>query len=303
MLYITCFATYENIKVGKIDSYYKNYLNETILRNIIKEVEIDLEKQLRRDLFNYSNFGKPIDILYLPPSKIELKINENIKKYELLKNKADILKKDIQKNEEIIFPKERELLKEGELLNRRVENLNNFIKVQNKRKNINKEEHIQINKIINDEKKSIDIKKRDFKSNQNKFNKLINEHNKFINEYNKYISTLNKISNDIESLNRNYKKTKGKAFGMVETTTKTIIKNGRVNKEYSYKRTWEKIEIYGFESLNELKVIIAHEILHLLGASHVEKKGALMNPVLQKNQLEKLQLTKYDIEHLKRVLE
>ena len=300
--FLFSFASYENIKVGKIDSYYKKNLNENILRNIIKEVEADLEKQFGKDLFNYSTLGKPIDILYLPPSKIELKINENIKRYELLKNDIDRMKKKIQENEKIISLDEKELLNKGEILNKRVSNLNEFIKVQNKRKNINKDEYIKINKIINEEKKSIDIKKKDFKSNQNKFNKLIDEHNKYISKHNKYIFDLNKLSNEIESLNRNYKKIKGKAFGIVETTTKTIIKNGKINKQTNHKTTAQKIEIYGFDSLNELKVIIAHEILHLLGAFHIEKKGALMNPILQENQLIKLQLTKDDIKVLKRVL-
>ena len=57
-----------------------------------------------------------------------------------------------------------------------------------------------------------------------------------------------------------------------------------------------KIEIYGFESLNELKAILAHELAHLVGIPHIEVVGALMNPVLQKNQIENLELTSYDIE-------
>ena len=61
-----------------------------------------------------------------------------------------------------------------------------------------------------------------------------------------------------------------------------------------------KIEIYGFNNLNELKVILAHEIAHLVGLPHIDKKGALMNPIIQVNQIEKLFLTHEDIELFKR---
>ena len=44
-----------------------------------------------------------------------------------------------------------------------------------------------------------------------------------------------------------------------------------------------KIEIYGFDNKQELKVILAHEIAHLVGIPHINVKDALMNPILQKS--------------------
>lgn len=60
-----------------------------------------------------------------------------------------------------------------------------------------------------------------------------------------------------------------------------------------------KIEIYGFESLSELKAILAHEIAHLVGVPHIQEQGALMNPILQKNQKQNLNLTYDDILNFK----
>ena len=61
----------------------------------------------------------------------------------------------------------------------------------------------------------------------------------------------------------------------------------------------EKIEIYGFESLDHLKAILAHELLHLVGVGHVESKGSLMNPILQNEQVLNLYLSSDDIEEVR----
>jgi predicted Zn-dependent protease len=61
-----------------------------------------------------------------------------------------------------------------------------------------------------------------------------------------------------------------------------------------------KIEIYGFESKDELKAILAHELAHLLGIPHIDAKGSLMNPILQENQIEQLSLSKKDIINFKK---
>ena len=39
--------------------------------------------------------------------------------------------------------------------------------------------------------------------------------------------------------------------------------------------------------------------MHLVGVPHIEVNGALINPLLQNNQLNKLALTKEDIESFK----
>ena len=62
----------------------------------------------------------------------------------------------------------------------------------------------------------------------------------------------------------------------------------------------DKIEIYGFDDLNSLKAILAHEIGHLVGVGHIEQQGALMNPILQENQIANLELTPADMEEFEK---
>ena len=91
----------------------------------------------------------------------------------------------------------------------------------------------------------------------------------------------------------------GRTFGFQETTLKTSYINNKEVKEKSIKNSMTKIEIYGFDSIEHLKIILAHEIAHLLGVPHINVKGALMNPILQEEQKEKLFLTLEDIENFR----
>ena len=93
------------------------------------------------------------------------------------------------------------------------------------------------------------------------------------------------MSNELESMNRSFKKVKGKTFAQKKVTLKTYYKDGKKVEERDVEKTMNKIEIYGFDNLAELKVIIAHEIGHLVGLPHIQVEHALMNPILQKKQM------------------
>jgi predicted Zn-dependent protease len=91
----------------------------------------------------------------------------------------------------------------------------------------------------------------------------------------------------------------GNAIFNTQIKKKTYLKDGKVYKIDIKEKRDEKIEIYGYETQDELKAIIAHEILHLIGIGHIDNDGALMNPILQKNQKINLSLTSVDIDNIK----
>ncbi len=99
-------------------------------------------------------------------------------------------------------------------------------------------------------------------------------------------------------MSRNFKKIKGKVFAEENTTIKTYYKDGQLVKEKNSTISMNKIEIYGFDNLKQLKVVLAHEIAHLVGIPHIEVKNALMNPLLDKNQ-DELVLSSEDILNFK----
>ena len=136
-----------------------------------------------------------------------------------------------------------------------------------------------------------------FKKEQRYLQKQITSYNNKIYSYNNYIREFRRVEKEIETLSRNFKKVQGVTIGITEITLKTLYENGEKVKKRSINRSMKKIEIYGFDNLDDLKVILAHEIGHLVGIPHINVKGALMNPILQKNQKNDFYLLPEDIKN------
>lgn len=293
-------ASYEKVTIGKIDDYYKDKITKKELEQIIKEIEYIFESTLKKNIFDYSNDGKPIDILYVPNTQLEDKIS---KKLELIKKK----KEKIEELQEYFPSKKREIeVSQDDLngqikvINQKVEDLNSYIKNVNSRKNVTKEEYSKIEEYVKNEKYEINnyLKEKD-KSYQNLQN-ILNSYNQKVVAFNNLVRESNSLIKELESLGRDIKTVNGRTFGMKETVLKTYYKDGKEVKESTTTNSMNKIEIYNFDSLEHLKVILAHEIAHLVGVPHIDDEGALMNPILQENQKSRLHLTSEDIENFRK---
>ena len=293
-------ASYEKVTIGKIDDYYKDKITKKELEQIIKEIEYIFESTLKKNIFDYSNDGKPIDILYVPNTQLEDKIS---KKLELIKKK----KEKIEELQEYFPSKKREIeVSQDDLngqikvINQKVEDLNSYIKNVNSRKNVTKEEYSKIEEYVKNEKYEINnyLKEKD-KSYQNLQN-ILNSYNQKVVAFNNLVRESNSLIKELESLGRDIKTVNGRTFGIKETVLKTYYKDGKEVKESTTTNSMNKIEIYNFDSLEHLKVILAHEIAHLIGVPHIDEEGALMNPILQENQKSRLHLTSEDIENFRK---
>jgi hypothetical protein len=294
-----CFASYEQIKIGKIDDYYKEKISVQQLRTIIDEIEQTLETQLNMNIFDYSANGKTIDILYVPDSKLQKDISKKIDKLNSKKEKLDFLNEFFSTQKVEIDKLEEFYTIQTNLLNKKVDILNNYIKDVNKQKSLDKNEYTRVQEYVKYERNKIDIDLKEQKKIQSNLTKTLNDYNQKVFSYNNLTREINTLISEIESMTRSVKRINGRTFGLQETTLKTIYKDGKTTQEKSVKTNMDKIEIYSFDSLSQLKVIIAHEIMHLIGVPHIEESGALMNPLLQNNQLDRLNLTKEDIENFK----
>ena len=293
-------ASYEKVTIGKIDDYYKDKITKKELEQIIKEIEYIFESTLKKNIFDYSVDGKPIDILYVPNTQLEDKIS---KKLELIKKK----KEKIEELQEYFPSKKREIeISQNDLngqikvINQKVEDLNSYIKNVNSRKNVTKEEYSKIEEYVKNEKFGINsyLKEKD-KSYQNLQN-ILSSYNQKVVTFNNLVRESNSLIKELESLGRDIKTVNGRTFGIQETVLKTYYKDGKEVKESITTNSMNKIEIYNFDSLEHLKVILAHEIAHLVGVPHIDDEGALMNPILQENQKNRLHLTSEDIENFRK---
>lgn len=289
------FASYQKVSIGKIDDYYENILNKEQILKIILEIKNTFDSQLSYKTFDYSMSGKAINIVYVPASKLKLRILKNKSNLKELKNKISSQKELIkieQKNLKIL---KKELKNKRSIVNNATNDLNSYIKEQNEKKITSKKEYDKIQRSIKYGKMIINKNLKTFNLAKAYFEEELFLHNNMISTYNNLILKHNYISEKIERLNKNFKEKKGVAIGYTQIKEKTYYKNGKRIKERTTKNYMKKIEIYGFDDLKQLKAILAHEIGHLVGIAHIKTKGALMNPILQKNQIKDLNLTKEDI--------
>lgn len=294
------FSSFQEIRIGKIDSYYKDKINKYELRNIIDDIEYRLESQLNEDIFDYSENGKSIDLIYLPASKLENRINKQIKRIKNKQEKIHNLQKDFSKRDKELDVLKNKFEKRNANNNKKIKIFNNYVKKINQKKNLSSSEYKKEKNYIEKEKSKINKEAKNLKKERKILKKAINTYNQKLHSYNNLIREFNSLNNEFERLNRSFKKVKGMTFGQKEIRLKTFYKNGKKLQEKSVNSSMDKIEIYGFDSLEELKAILAHEILHLVGIPHINKENSLMHPILQKKQLKNINLTNEDIINFKK---
>lgn len=298
-LFTLSFASFQEVRIGKIDDFYKDKLTEQQLRTIIDEIKYTFESELNMNIFAYSQNGKSIDILFETPSKLEEKIQKKIENINSKLEKIQELK--------ILFPQIKDEMsisqnsynEQTSILNKKIEALNEYIRDVNKKGSLSKDEYLKVQNYINNEKNQIDLESKKQKKYHMDLTRLFNHYNQKVFSFNNLVNDVNRLNNEIESMNRSFKKIKGKTFGEENTTIKSYYKDGELVKEKSTTITMNKIEIYGFDNLKQLKAVLAHEIAHLVGIPHIEAKNALMNPILDKSQEENLVLTPEDILNFK----
>lgn len=288
-------AGYEKIKIGKISNYHKDKISPFILKQLLDEIEQQFESQLGYNVFDYSSDGKPIDLLYISPSTAQKRVERKISQYERkVKKSQDLI--DFFKQTDVELDKLNiEYKSFSSKLNDKIISFNSYVENINKIKKYPKEEFEKIKNNIALKKADINEDKRVKKRLESKLRLKTTKYNNRVIVYNNLTSQINHLAFEIESLNRSLKIVKGQAIGQKVIKYKTYLKDGKYVKEKSIEHSMNKIEIYSFESLNQLKVILAHEIAHLVGIPHIDVKGALMNPILQDNQVKNLKLTYEDI--------
>lgn len=294
------FASFQNVKIGRIDSYYKNKISKEELKTIIEEIEIFFESKLNINVFDYSATGKSINLVYVPASKLENRILDYVQKLKLKEKEITNLHKSFPMKQKNIDKLKNMFVQQNNLLNKRVKSLNDYVRTVNKKKKISKNEYNDVQRYVKKEKRKLEVGIKKLRKEEQSIKKRVSSFNKSVYSYNNLILVHKRLNSQLEVMSRGFKKVKGMTFGIKEIRLKTFYKNGKKVKEKSVKNSMNKIDIYGFETKGELKAILAHEILHLVGIPHINIKNSLMHPVLQKNQIKQINLPKADILNFKK---
>lgn len=293
----SCFAfsSYEKVRVGKIDSYYQDKITKGELIEIIKEIEDIFESQLGFNVFDYSNSGKSIDLLFLPPSQKKRSFDQIVQDSELKKEKILYLQKQLITKQAKLVKDKNKLQEAFDFLNEDINQFNNYLKKLNSLEITSQSEYERLQKEVKKKEKVINKKKDRFNQKKIKYNSFVSSYNQLSSRYNTLAKQFNRSQRKLEVLARSMKEVKGVAKGYKEVRFETVTKNGKSYIKKTEKNYMEKIEVYDFENREQLKTVLAHEIAHLVGVDHINLKGALMNPVLQEEQIENLWLTPEDI--------
>jgi Mg2+ and Co2+ transporter CorA len=160
------YASFQEVRIGKIDDYYVNKISYEQLRDLIDEIEEILENQLDMNIFDYSEQGKPIDIVYVPASKLEKTITRKIEKLQGKKSKILKYQNSFTQKQKKIDNLKTNLIYENKMVNNKLMVYNNYIKKQNQKKISSNEELNRIKKDIKDKKVQLDTVINKFKKEQ-----------------------------------------------------------------------------------------------------------------------------------------
>ena len=296
-------AQFQTLRIGNIDKHYHDSLSKEQLRSIINEIEELLESQLGFNVFDYSQDGKPIDIIYLPPSKRKKRLQRNLKNIASLEDDMHTLQSHISLRKKSIQLSEKHLNNKYTSRNNSVKAFNAYIAKQQKIKHLSKKEYQTIKLYISDEKAKLEKETLLLKKQRKKLNRELTTLKHKIRKYNLLAKKYNRIQRDTEKLSRTFKEIKGVTKSISKTTHTTHVKDGNTDTTKQIDITMQKIEIYDFENLQLLKVILAHEIGHLVGLGHIDVVDALMNPLVQEKQRNELSLTYDDIQEFYKAFE
>ncbi|MGB3751340.1 MAG: M57 family metalloprotease [Arcobacteraceae bacterium] len=299
LLLSSLFASVQNIRVGAIDNYYVDKITPAELQQIIEDIEKKFESQLNFDVFNYSSLGVPIDILYIPEDKLEKQVVKNLLLLEQKQEKINTMREAFLGDEKLIKTHQKNLNKFAFHINRITNDLNKYIKDTNKIRTHTKEAYKTRQLYIEEKQKRIDRDVKSLHKERRVLQRNIDKYNNNIRTVNRLVKEYNNLATKTIKMNRYTSKVKGSTFVIQKVSLDTLYENGKKVEKKSVENSVSKIEIYGFESTNKLKAIIAHEIGHLVGIPHIDVKNALMNPTLQDNQVKNLSLTQEDIRNFK----
>lgn len=290
-------AQYQQVKIGAISSKYNDSLSQKQLYTLIQEIKVQFDRQLGYSVFEYSENGLPINILFANESQRRKMLKRYEEEIVSIQKQINILDTQISDERSTLDQNQETLNAQTNALNRSIQNLNSYISQTNGTvSTLSKEQYASIKQKVDTEQSKINQTKKRYEQNKSRHNRDLNAFNRLISKHNSLIRKHNSLVIRIESLSDSIIEVKGKAIGKNITLVKTYYQDGKKIVEKENRDEMEKIEIYGFDgNMNQLKAVLAHEIAHLVGINHIEKKGALMNPILQSNQVERMVLTPDDI--------
>jgi predicted Zn-dependent protease len=260
-------------RFGDIDPRFD--IPQEELKHLMKEVETLWASAMKQQLLEYDKDGQVvINLVYSEDQQRTEDERRLYKRIQLKKGQVNVLE------QEYAHQKKR-FEQNQELFSRTLSNFNQQVKKYNDWQKRMKTRSIpfdirqkfkQLERKINQLKVEVERRKENLEFERQKTNNKLRQLNRFIDQQNKLISQYNM------------------RFGVAKKFNQG---------QYVKKGQDEQINIYQFANLAELKTVLAHETGHALGLSHVNNPEAIMNALMDKQNIFNLSLTNEDITAIK----
>ncbi|SEM29502.1 matrixin family metalloprotease [Acinetobacter sp. DSM 11652] len=257
-------------RIGFIDPRFQ--LDTVALRQITQEAANIWENQTQQKYFVYDpNARLTINLIFDERQNESNYRKHTLKQFENSKSLADQMRLQLeQESQQLEFLKQ-QIEQQQHNYSNDLDQHNNFVHHINGLNTSITDSQLQQ---INNSKTRLTQQKLGIESNIERFNILRTELNDKVEKFNQSQHQQRKAINEFNQVFQ------AKMFHKGEF-------NGR------------EINIYEFQSIDELRITLAHEFGHALGLQHTNDPNALMYPILEKQNFSNFKLTTADLELLK----
>lgn len=271
---ITPCDTVLTYRLGDIDARF--HITENQVKEVMKEIEHLWHGALDKELLTYSKDGQ---------IAIHFEYGEQQKFYE----EEQTTSIRIEGKEQQLNTQEKEYQRLSEKFNESFEQYNTILtEFNNLIKNHNRQVgELQGKNISPEEAKSIKQREENLKRLQNRLDQKYQEVESLRQRTNAQGEQLNEVNSQRNEMIAEY----NSQFAVPKK-----FNQGR----YVRKGSKEMIYVYQFKDMQSLKAVLAHEVGHALGISHVNNPASLMYELMSEQNVVDLELTKEDIEALRK---
>lgn len=260
-------------KFGEIDSRFNLDIKE--LTDVMKEVEALWATALGKELLEYDENGKiVVHLVYSEDQKRTVEERAFSERIEVKKGQIKVAEQEYKRLSNRFLKEREELQETADEYNREIKKYNDYAEkwgegnIPAHARNRFKRMERTIKRLKSDidrKQKNLESLRKQTNSKSQLLNRLVDEQNEMISEYNSRFSGAKKFDQG-----------------------RYIKQGGR-----------EKINIFQFANLAQLKTVLAHEAGHAMGLGHVDNPESVMHEMMGKQNIFNLELTDEDISAIK----
>jgi len=264
------------IGVGSLDDRFQ--LDRVTLGNALRDVADLWSSAMGAPVVAYSEDAElMVNLVYAEEQQLTDSERQFRDRLQSESMSIEMMERRFNERENEYEKKARNYEKEMEELQVSIDRLNQWVNIHNRNGGFNEDELRQYDY----RKASIDNRSEALERQQAELMKDAETLNRMISDLNRRIEDKNEL---VDEYNRTF-------------TGERKFTQGA----YEWNQNGKSIQVFQFSSLDELKLVLAHEVGHALGLPHVENPASVMYYLMGNQKVNGLALTGEDIEALKAI--